>query len=278
MKSRFLAHYTRLADNRALRFMPRIVFGFLFVQWLTTLPYAALAWGTDNVLFRYGMPSSAIDNAVRRLYYQPELFYWIYHSHAALLLLSTLNRPWVIAARALSWITGLMLYHAAPDLFGWGMLLLLQTTFFLLPVQYGSSSPLRIWLNSLSLLALRMQTLIVLFSIALFMWGSQQWRTGSALYYLVHQVFHLRSAFFAFFSEKTTLLQLLSYAWLIICSVLPVGFLWRRTRVFASTILLVVGGTAVIVATNLAVGLGLIALALPWIDATSEDTSTTIPR
>jgi hypothetical protein len=44
MMDRITSYYFQFAEHRALRFMPRIIYGFLFVLWLITLPYSGLLW------------------------------------------------------------------------------------------------------------------------------------------------------------------------------------------------------------------------------------------
>jgi len=267
MMDRITNYYFQFAEHRALRFMPRIIYGFLFVLWLTTLPYSGLMWGADNVLFRFGQADSLIENTLLRLYYQPGLFPWIYYTHPLFLLLSLRNSGNSWLPRTLGWITGLMLYAAAENLFGIGVILLMQTAFLLIPVHYESNSNVRIWLNSLCMLALRIQTILILTVIALFVWGASQWKGGDALYYWIHQGYQFRLIAGETAHEATSVLHALSLVGLGLFTLMPFTLLLRPSRFYSTLVLLVIGTLSVLFLTNMATGFAIISLALPWIDA-----------
>jgi len=267
MITRITTYFFQFADHRALRFMPRIVFGLLLVLWVTTLPYCNLLWGPTNVVFRFGIADGLLENAVLRLYYQPELFLWIYCSHPVLLILSMRNTRLVFIWRILAWITGLMLYAAAPNAFGWGVILILQSAFFLSPVHYESTSTFRLWLNSLALFFLRIQTIVILSTAALFAWGSSQWPDGDTVYYMIHQSFQFRFALQETFAESKAILTGITYLLLGIMSVLPVSLILRYTRFPSTLTLLITGAICIVFLTNMSIGFALATLALPWIDA-----------
>jgi len=234
---------------------------------LITLPYRAIIWGPDNVLFRYGLANNFIENAVLRLYYQPELFPWIYYTYPIFLLISLLNHPLSFVARILAWFCGLMLFSAAEHVYGLGIILLLQTALLLIPVHYESTSASRRWLNSFSMLALRLQTIIILGTIAIFMWGSIQWKSGEAIYYLIHEPFRFRLPFHTMFGESTMILKTINYLLFAVISLLPITLIVRPTRFYSTLALLITGIFCTLMYTNMAIGFALISLALPWIDA-----------
>jgi len=267
MMDRITSYYFQFAEHRALRFMPRIIYGFLFVLWLITLPYSGLVWGADNVLFRFGLVDSLLDNAVLRLYYQPELFPWIYYTHPIFLLLSLRNSAYSFIPRILAWFSGLMLYAAAENLFGTGVILLLQTAFLLVPVHYESTSNVRLWFNSLSMLAMRIQTIVILIVIGMFAWGSAQWKGGDALYYWMHQGYQFRLFAGSSAREATGVLHALSLVCVGLFTLMPFTLLIRHTRFYSTLVLLVIGTISVLFLTNMATGFAIISLALPWIDA-----------
>ena len=267
MIKRLFLYFDGFSAHRALRFMPRIVQGFLIVLWITTIPEYQLFWGNDNVLFRFGMPDSILENAVLRLYYQPEISAWVYFLHPLLLLVGMRNAAISWIPRLLGWFTGMMLYQAAPGVFGWGAILLLQVAFLLIPVHYETESSARKWFNSLSIAAMRIQTILVLAIATIFMWGSSQWLKGETIYYLVHQPSEVRTFLFeasnglGWVWKATTYLLLAT----VTCSV--ASLIFRPTRYISTTVLLVIGSLAVLSFNNLAHGFAVITLALPWIDA-----------
>lgn len=260
-------YYFQFAEHRALRFMPRIVYGFLFVLWLITLPYRNIIWGPDNVLFRYGMADNIIENAILRLYYQPELFPWIYFMYPIFLLLSLRNHPFSFISRILAWFGGLMLFSAAGSVYGSGIIMLLQTALLLTPVHYESASPWRRWLNSFSILSLRLQSIIIVGAIGVFMWGSLQWKAGEAIYYLIHEPFRFRLPFHTMIGESKLILKGINYILLGVISLLPITLIIRPTRFYSTLALLITGIFCTLMYTNMAIGFALITLALPWIDA-----------
>jgi hypothetical protein len=247
--------------------MPRIVQGFLIVLWITTIPEHSLFWGNGNVLFRFGLPDSLIDNAVLRLYYQPEIYAWIYFSHPLLLIAGLRNASISWLPRLLGWFTGMMLYQAAPGVFGWGAVLLLQFAFFLIPVHYETDSSIRKWFNSLSIAAMRIQTILVVSVVAVFMWGSSQWQKGESIYYLVHQPSEVRTFLYEASSGLKWLWKFISYVILISTTCLGVCLIFRPTRYMSTVVILILGSIAVLSFNNLAHGFAVITLALPWIDA-----------
>lgn len=267
MIKRLFLYFDGFSAHRALRFMPRIVQGFLIVLWITTIPEHGLFWGNDNVLFRFGMPDSLLENAVLRLYYQPEIAAWVYFSHPLLLIAGLRNAAMSWLPRLLGWFTGMMLYSAAPGVFGWGAILLLQFAFLLIPVHYETASSIRKWFNSLSIAAMRIQTILVVSVIAVFMWGSAQWQKGETIYYLVHQPSEVRSFLYEASAGVSWLWQIITYALLVTTTCLGLSLIFRPTRYLSTMILLVVGSIAVLSFNNLAHGFAIITLALPWIDA-----------
>jgi hypothetical protein len=267
MKLRLTAYFHEFSEHRALRFMPRIVSIMLLVLWLMTLPYCTLIWGPNNVVMRSGMPNSILENLVFHLYYRPGMFPWIYSIHALSLLLALWNTAWSFVPRLVGWFTGLMLYNTAPGLYGSGALLLLAISFFLIPVHYGTMRPWRQWLNSTSLIAMRLQTLVVLITISLFMWGSNQWKEGTALYYLSHQTSNIRQFASSIVPSGNSILHLLTYTVLLTTTAMPILFIWRHTRYFGVLLILLAGIVSLPVFTNMAIGFAILVLAMPWLDA-----------
>lgn len=267
MIKRLFLYFDGFSVHRALRFMPRIVLGFLIVLWITTLPEHGLFWGPDNALFRFGMADSLIENAVLRLYYQPEIYAWIYFSHPLFLLAGMRNAASSWIPRLLSWTTGLMLYQAAPSVLGWGAVLLLQFAFLLIPVHYETDSASRKWFNSLAIAAMRIQTILILVVIAIHMWGSDQWRHGETIYYLLHQPSEVRSFLYELSDDLGWFWKTLTYSLLVMTTSLAASLLFRPTRHYSTMVILILGSIAVLCFHNLAHGLAVITLALPWIDA-----------
>jgi hypothetical protein len=267
MIKRLFLYFDDFATHRALRFMPRIVQGFLIVLWITTIAGHQLIWGDDNVLFRFGMADSLLENIVLRLYYQPEIYAWVYFTHPIFLLVGMRNAANSWVPRLLGWFTGMMLYQAAPSVLGWGALLLLQYALFLIPVHYETESPVRKWFNSLSIAGMRILTLLVVTTVAVFMWGSNQWPKGEAIYYLVHQPSEVRSFIYDASSHVGWLWKIITYALLLITTCLVASLIFRPTRHYSTMILLILGSIAVLSFNNLAHGFAVITLSLPWIDA-----------
>jgi hypothetical protein len=267
MIKKLFLYFDGFSTHRALRFMPRIVLGFLIVLWMTTIPEHLLFWGNDNVLFRFGMPDSILENALLRLYYQPEIYVWVYFSHPILLVAGLRNAAHSWIPRVLGWFTGMMLYQAAPGVFGWGAVLLLQLAFFLIPVHYETESSVRKWFNSLSIAAMRFQTILVVSTVTIFMWGSAQWKDGETIYYLLHQPSEVRTFLYEASSGLKWLWMTITYLLLAITTCLSASLLFRPTRYLSTTVLLVIGSIAVLSFNNLAHGFAIITLALPWIDA-----------
>jgi hypothetical protein len=267
MIKRLFLYFDDFATHRALRFMPRIVLGFLIALWITTLPGHLLIWGEENVLFRFGMPDSFLENTLLRLYYQPEIYAWIYFTHPIFLLagLRNASNSWI--PRFLAWLTGMMLYQAAPSVLGWGAVLLLQFSFLLIPVHYETGSAIRKWFNSLSIAAMRILTILIVATIVVFMWGSSQWPKGESIYYLVHQPSVVRSFIYDASSKVGWLWKSVSYALLVITTCLVGSLAFRPTRHYSTMAILIIGSIAVLAFNNLAHGFALITLALPWIDA-----------
>jgi hypothetical protein len=267
MIKRLFLYFDGFSTHRALRFMPRIVLGFLIVLWMTTIPEHRLFWGNDNVLFRFGMADSILENTFLRLYYQPEIYAWIYFSHPFLLIAGLRNSAYSWIPRLLGWFTGMLLYQAAPGILGWGAILLLQFAFLLIPVHYETASSVRKWFNSLSIAAMRIQTILVISVIAIFMWGSDQWPKGETIYYLIHQPSEVRTFLYETSSGLNWLWMTITYALLIITTCLTASLLFRPTRYYSTVFILVTGSVAVLSFNNLAHGFAVITLALPWIDA-----------
>lgn len=267
MIKRLFLYFDSFSAHRALRFMPRIVQGFLIVLWITTIPEHALFWGSDNVLFRFGMPDSILENVVLRLYYQPQISAWVYFSHPLLLIAGMRNAAISWLPRSLAWISGMMLYQAAPGVLGWGAVLLLQVAFLLIPVHYETESAVRKWFNSLSIAAMRILTVMVIAVVAIFMWGSSQWLQGETIYYLIHQPSEVRSFLYESSADAGWLWKALTYALFGITTCLAASLLFRPTRYYSTVIILVIGSAAVLSFNNLAHGFAVITLALPWIDA-----------
>jgi len=267
MIKRLFLYFDDFSTHRALRFMPRIVLGFLLVLWITTIAGHQLIWGNDNVLFRFGMPDSMIDNAVLRLYYQPEIYAWVYFTHPIFLLVGLRNSANSWIPRLFAWFSGMMLYQAAPGVLGWGALLLLQFAFFLIPVHYETGSSVRKWFNSLSIAAMRILTILVISTVAVFMWGSSQWKNGETIYYLVHQPSELRPFIYETSSQVGWLWKTITFALLLITTCLMGSLVFRPTRHYSTMVILIIGSLAVLLFNNLAHGFAVATLALPWIDA-----------
>jgi hypothetical protein len=267
MIKRLFLYFDGFSTHRALRFMPRIVLGFLIVLWITTLPEHKLFWGVDNALYRFGMPDSLLENAVLRLYYQPEIYAWIYFSHPIFLLIGMRNAANSWLPRLLGWITGMMIYQAAPAVLGWGVTLLLQFVFLLIPVHYETESSSRKWFNSLAIAAMRIQAILFICVVAVYMWGSAQWKQGETIYYLLHQPSEVRTFLYELSNDLGWLWKSLTYLLLGLTSCLAASLLFRPTRHYSTLIILILGSIAVLSFNNLAHGLAIITLALPWIDA-----------
>jgi len=278
MNHRLTAYFQEFSEHRALRFMPRIVFGMLLVLWLMTLPYCTLIWGPDNVVMRSGMPDSILENLIFHLYYRPSMFPWIYAIHAFSLLFALWNSTWSFAPRIVAWFTGLMLYNTAPGLYGTGALLLLTISFFLIPVHYGTKRSWRQWLNSTSMIALRLQTLVVFVTVAPFMWGSTQWKDGTAFYYLMHQSSIVREFAASLVPSGNTILRILTYLVLGATSAMPILFLWRHVRYYGVLFILLAGILSLLVFTHMAIGFAILVLAMPWLDARDHYSTTATPQ
>jgi hypothetical protein len=267
MIKKLFLYFDGFSAHRALRFMPRIVQCFLLVLWITTIPEHRLFWGNDNVLFRFGMSDSMLENAFLRLYYQPEIYAWVYFTHPILLIAGLRNARFSWIPRFLGWFTGMLLYQAAPGVLGWGAVLLLQFAFLLIPVHYETDSSARKWFNSLSIAAMRIQTILVVSIIAIFMWGSAQWQKGETVYYLIHQPSEVRSFLYEASDGFGWLWKMITYSLLGMTTCLAASLLFRPTRYYSTVALLVIGSIAVLSFNNLAHGFAVITLALPWIDA-----------
>jgi hypothetical protein len=213
------------------------------------------------------MPDSTLENVVLRLYYQPQISAWIYFSHPLLLIAGMRNAAISWLPRSLAWISGMMLYQAAPGVLGWGAVLLLQVAFLLIPVHYETESAVRKWFNSLSIAAMRILTVMVLAVVAILMWGSSQWLQGETIYYLIHQPSEVRSFLYEASADAGWLWKALTYALFGITTCLAASLLFRPTRYYSTVIILVIGSVAVLSFNNLAHGFAVITLALPWIDA-----------
>lgn len=258
--------------------MPRIVFGMLLILWITTLPYAHITWGKSSVLTRAIMADRLIPNLIFHLFYHPAHFIWIYCLHAIVLVLSLWNHRFVFVARLIAWITGVMLYQTAPGIFGIGIFLILNTAFLMIPVYYGSEHRLRRWLNSIAFGGLRLQGLLVLFAVTLFMWGSRQWRGGLGFYYLFHQPDLVRAFVITFTESKSGIIQSFTTFYLVLVSVLPGLLIARATRSYTAFTLLGAALISFILFQHVTIGFCLALIALPWIDATKGSSLTSIPQ
>lgn len=276
--SKLSDYFFQMATHRALRFMPRIVYGMLIIVWVISWVYTSLIWGSTSVLMRAAMTDSLLDNFVFQLYYQPPIFPWIYYAHFVLLIVGLLNHRAVWVARFLAWITGVMIYQTAPGLYGTSIFILLNFALLLVPVHYESSRAIRQWLNSLAMLALRLQTLIIIGTVALFMWGSVQWKDGNALYYLFHQTALVREVVAGLTNEGKAILRMLTWAFLSAASILPFALMLRPSRYYAALTTLFVAIVALLIFQHVVIGLALALLALPWIDARTSYSTTSAPQ
>ena len=271
-------YFYQLSSHRALRFMPRIIFGMLIIVWITSFPYRHLVWGSSSVLMRSAMPDSLLENFMFQLYYQPHLFPWVYYTHAVMAVLSLWNHRAAFAARFIAWITGVMLYQTAPGLHGASIFVLLNFACVLIPVHYDNERGWRQWLNAVSFLALRIQTFVVLTTAVLFMWGSLQWMAGSALYYLFHQTALVRGFVTEFAIQSKSMLQIVNLTLLVLASILPLALIWRRSRYLAALSMLIAGTISLLIFQHIGIGLAINALALPWIDGRSSYGTTSTPQ
>jgi hypothetical protein len=265
--SKLSNYFFQMASHRALRFMPRIVYGILIIVWVISWSYTKFVWGSTSVLMREAMADSLLDNFVFQLYYQPPIFPWVFYAHLLLAFLSLWNHRAVWIARFLAWISGIMIYQTAPGLFGVSIFILLNFSLILVPVHYDSAGSFRRGLNSLSMFALRLQALIIIVTIMLFMWGSMQWKEGSALYYLFHQPALVRQFASDLAVEGTTILRIASWSLLLLASVLPLALMWRPSRYYAALVLMFVGVISLLICQHVLIGLAIALIALPWIDA-----------
>ena len=276
--SKLSDYFFQMATHRALRFMPRIVYGMLIIVWVISWPYTKLVWGSSSTLMRAAMTDSLLDNFVFQLYYQPPIFPWIYYSHVLLLLISLRNHRAVWVARFLAWISGVMIYQTAPGLHGTSIFVLLNFALVLVPVHYDNSQRMRQWFNSLAMLAIRLQTLIIIGTVALFMWGSQQWKDGQALYYLFHQTTLVREFVAGLTNEGKGILRILTWTFFSAASILPVALMLRPSRYYAALTTLMAAIVALLIFRHIAIGLALALLALPWIDARTSYSTTSTPQ
>ncbi|MFM7234631.1 MAG: hypothetical protein ACKOZM_08565 [Flavobacteriales bacterium] len=259
-----------MASHRALRFMPRIVYGSLILVWIISWAYTKLVWGSTSVLMRSAMTDSLLDNVVYQLYYQPPIFSWIYYAHLLLCVWSLWNTRLVFIARLFAWFTGIMIYQTAPGIFGASIFVLLNAALILFPVYYECKSGFRRWLNSMSMLALRLQTLVVMITVALFMWGSAQWKDGEALYYLFHQPAIVREFATDFAMNNSFVLRVITWTVFLFAVVLPLALIVRHTRYYGALSLILAGILSMFIFQHIVIGMALALLALPWIDARSS--------
>jgi hypothetical protein len=239
-------------------------FILLLLQVVLLLPDQRILWGSENVFYRYGHTDGLLSNVILRLYYQPQLYHPILITHIVSCLLAVLPASLALVPRTLAWISALMLYAAAPSVYGWAMPILLLTTFasigMCLTTAFFNRLHLRYWL----MVFLRAQALVFTFAFVAMAWGNTQWLHGEAFYYAIHHDAAVRSWVIENREGLSLLSSPITYCALLFASLFLVMICFEKTRRVGFLISLGFIGIYGIVFNDVMNTLVLAQLLLPW--------------
>jgi len=218
----------RVNISRGMPWFVRGVYLWLAINALSLVPVYDLIWGEDCVFQRLGQLDGLINNVVYHLVYSKRYAFIVFHGHWVLALVSVFQFKWVSLARLAVWVTGLMLYFSATEVFNSGMMLMLVMSFYLIAYNPGRNANWR-WINTGVYLLCVAQVIIVYFVSAFFKLQGEQWLQGDILYFVV-QTPHFVSASIrdsALISWNFAL-ALLSYLALAYQLLFPLLVFWKR--------------------------------------------------
>jgi len=158
---------------------------YLWHAWnmLMLWPHYELIWGNHSVFQRLGNMDGLLNNVVYHLVYTKRWAALVFHGHWLLSLVAIFSFRGVWIARAVVWITGLMLFFSAADVFNSGMMIMNLMSFYLIFYDHKKGSAA--WNNKVVYLLCVAQVIIVYGVSAMYKFRGEQWLDGDILFFVL---------------------------------------------------------------------------------------------
>ena len=180
---RLLHAWEALHVTPRMRWLVWGVYGWHVWNSLTLWPHFELIWGNHSVFQRLGHVDGAINNIVYHLVYTKRWSALVFHAHWMLAILAVFRFPGRMVVRAIVWITGIMLFFSAIEVFNSGMMIMNLMAFYL--IFYDESRGPSAWSNKVVYLMGVAQVIIVYAVSAFYKLRGEQWLEGDILFFVL---------------------------------------------------------------------------------------------
>jgi hypothetical protein len=218
--------FDELPISSGMTWFVRGVYAWLALNTLSLWSSYDLIWGSDSVFQRMGHIDGVLNNLVYHLVYTKRWAYLVFHAHWVGALLSMGSYRGVFVVRIGVWITGLMLFYSAIEVFNSGMMVMNIMAFYL--IFYNATRHAQ-WLNKGIYMMCAAQVIIIYGVSAMFKLRGEQWLEGDILYFVM-QTPHFVSAWIrdSALISCNTLLTTLGYLALAYQLLFPLLVFWKR--------------------------------------------------
>lgn len=166
-----------------LRVFSALVYFWFVLSAFLVWDIRTLLWGQESVMMRYGMQADVSLTYAYALMFSPELFPFIFYPHVVAAVVSMFQFRGVFIFRIITWLTGILLFFAAPNAFNAGFLLMLLLAFYCIPVNTKNNKPWQHILHHAAAYAAMIQVALAYGFSAMYKISGDMWLNGDAVYY-----------------------------------------------------------------------------------------------
>ncbi len=211
-----------------------VLFSRFVYLWFITIglicwPIIDITFGPDSYTYRAHVPPGLRENLIYILSYQPQHYMLVFSIWMITGVLSFLDLGGMIM-RGTFWLSALILAMSSYLVFNAGILLACSWGFFLIFFFPKKNSDWKIVFSNLSILAARVQFLIVYVYAALYKWRIPEWQEGESVHYLSMLDHYTPEWVFWFFHSIPGLLIIMNYVVLLYLTLFPVLIWFKRTK------------------------------------------------